>query len=172
MSTLGAMLAAQREGGASVAGLLEAAATFFGDSAALSAELADAVALERETRERYVLLEREVRAAYQRYPVVRRGSFHGGTPELRPPALYATLSTLQKGGLYLPAELDALRAAGEANDAFVTAAWLRLAVAIEAVFVLIAAVDDERIEPKGYREGVEELARTAGGLPMAARVAP
>jgi hypothetical protein len=146
---------------------LESAAAFLGDPECVAAAAAGPDAARSAAGSAFAAIEFVVRGAYSRFPAVSGAGFHSGGADPRSQALYSTLTYVRRAGLYTPADLEQMEAAGKVTAAWAAAEYLRLALFVAALEVLVARLDSSAIAPGDYAGAVEELARRFGGLSVA-----
>lgn len=147
------------------------AAALLHDATFLRQQLSNPEARLTEARAALASLAAEARTAWQRYPAVGHGGFHGGGPDPRPLALAWAVRFVREVGLYRPDELTAMLADATVTPAWAAAEALRFCVFLAALRLPLDEVLEGRLRQSGLEAQALELARVLAAArlpPMAA----
>jgi hypothetical protein len=148
--------------------ILELARDLLADPEAVEAEVGNSTARIEATRMAFDAIAAEARSAFRRFPAIAAGaSFHGGPADTRAAALYATVSRIREGGLYLPQELAMMEAEGQITKTWAAVESLRLAAFLVALRPLITGLEGGALRSERYLAAVRDLAGEFGRVAIA-----
>lgn len=146
--------------------LFERAAALLTDLDFLEEQLATPEARLQEARSALAALEAEAVDAWGRYPLTVGSSFHCGPVDPRPLLLAWTVQQIYESGLYMPAELERMRAAGEVTDAWMALEALRLIAFVATLRTLTDGILRGFTASAVYVDSVNGLARRFNQLQL------
>jgi len=134
----------------------------------LATELADPPATVTLAETRANGLREDIRRGLERYPLRVGGGLHQAEIDPRPAAAYATLTFIQRGGVYTPAELREMAEAGRIVPAWHAREALRFLVLLELWPLVFRPFQLGKIAPVKYPVALTELAERIARVKMPA----
>ena len=168
---IGSLIAQLRElvaAGASVASIADVAERTLADTAALSPEFSDPLAVVAGAVVAWEALEAACRSAWVRFPEMHASGAHGAEPDPRAIQLFGTPTHLRNAGCYSGPELAAIAAVDTPPTSWVVREALRLGCLLVAIDVLIVELTDGRIAPPAFADAVSAVVGRFARMTVAA----